>query len=183
MLSDQFKDCLTSVSASLRAGYSAENAFRESLSDITLIYGKQSYMAIELELIRNGLSNKRNLEEILFNLGDRSGISDIREFAEVFRIAKRSGGSMTGIINDTVSIMNRKIEIDQEIQVQITSKKLESLIMNLIPFLIIAYLSFVSPGFFECLYHNLRGILIMTGCLVIYCIGFWLSKRIMDIEV
>ena len=179
----QFKDCIKSVSASMKAGYSVENSFRESIKDINLVYGEDSIMSVELRSIIAGLSNNITLEEKLISLGERSGVEDIREFGEIFRIAKRGGGNLTEIISDTVSLMDKKSEIDAEIDVLISSRRTESRIMEAVPFAIIVYISMTSPGFFENLYHNLVGILIMTICLAAYFGAVILSKKIVSIEV
>lgn len=182
-LSYQFKDCMQSVCANLKAGYSVENAFRESLSDIRLLYGEQCCMAAELTYIVQGLANHVSLEELLLSLGERSKVSDIREFGEVFAIAKRNGGNMTDTIMKTAFVIGRKMEIDREIEVLLSAKRMEQQIMNVVPFAIILYISFTSPGFFDVLYHNAAGVCIMTVCLLVYFVAYRLSAKIMDISV
>ena len=180
-LSIQFKDCIQAVGANLKAGYSVENAFKESITDIKLLYGDNSYMAMELTNIIQGILNNINLEELLLSLGKRSGITDIKEFGEVFAIAKRNGGNMTEVLLRTASVISRKMEIDREIQVLISAKRLEQQIMNLVPFAIIIYISFTSPGFFDVLYHNSLGVCIMTVCLLAYLAAYKISTKIIDI--
>lgn len=179
----QFKDCIQSVSTNLKAGYSVENAFRESLSDIRLLYGKDSYMEAELLRILQGLNNRVSLEKLLLSLGERSGVTDISEFGEVFAIAKRNGGNMTEILMRTSQIIGKKMEIDKEIQVLLSAKRMEQNIMNLVPFAIILYISFTTPGFFDVLYHNGMGIIIMTVCLLVYFFAYGLSSKIVNISV
>lgn len=55
--------------------------------------------------------------------------------------------------------------------------------MNMVPFLIMAYLQLTSKGFFDCLYFNTAGILIMTGCLALYLAAFLISRKMIEIEV
>lgn len=179
----QFKDCIRSVGANLKAGYSVENAFKESLSDIKLLYGEQSHMAQELVYMIQGINNNISLEKLLLSLGRRSGIADIREFAEVFAIAKRSGGNMTDILVRTADVMGRKLDIDSEIQILISAKKLEQQIMNIVPFAIIIYISITSPGFFGVLYHNALGVIIMSLCLLVYLLAYRISTNIISINV
>ncbi len=179
----QFKDCIQSVSANLRAGYSVENAFRESYSEISLLYGKDSYMAAELTRLTQGLANNISLECLLLSLGERSGVTDIREFGQIFSIAKRNGGSMTDILMRTSKVIGKKMEIDKEIQVLISAKQMEQRIMNIVPFVIILYISITSPGFFDVLYHNLMGVTVMTICLAVYFAAYELSSKIVDIRV
>lgn len=181
-LSLQFKDCIQAVSANLKAGYSVENAFRESLSDIRLLHGDTCCMAKELSCIMQGLANHVNLEELLLSLGKRSSVTDIREFAEVFAIAKRNGGNMTDILMKTSLVIGRKMEVDREIHVLLSAKRMEQQIMNLIPFAIILYISLTSPGFFDVLYHNIFGVIIMTSCLLVYFAAYRISSGIMNIS-
>lgn len=179
----QFKDAILSVSANQKAGYSVENAFREAYGDMALLYGDESCICKELRYITQSLDNNVVLEKLLFNLGVRSHMQDIMQFADVFWIAKRSGGNMTEILSETASTIEQKLDVDQEIQVLISAKKMEQKIMNMVPFLIISYISLTSKGFFDTLYHNLVGILIMTVCLLIYLAAYKLSRQMVEIEV
>ncbi len=182
-LSVQFKDLLLSVSANLKAGYSVENAFRESYRDLQMLYGPDSLICKETRHIIAGLENNVVLEKLLYSLGQRSHEPDIMQFADVFMIAKRSGGNMTDILAKTVTVIEQKIETDKEIRLMISAKKMEQKIMNMVPFLIIFYVGSTSRGFFDVLYHNLIGITIMTVCLGFYGAAYLLSKRIVEIEV
>lgn len=182
-LSEQFKDMIQSVLANLKAGYSGENAFREAYKDMSLLYGESSPICEELRQIIMGLENNQILEKMLYNLGVRSHIEDILEFAEIFMIAKRSGGNMADILSNTAETIEEKIETDKEIQLMLSAKKMEQKIMNIIPFGIIFYIELTSPGFFDGLYHNLTGIGIMTVCLLIYIVAFLLARKIVCIEV
>lgn len=123
------------------------------------------------------------VEVILKDFADRSGIDDIKNFAEVFDTAKRTGGDLIKIIRSTGNIIRDKIEVKREIITMITAKKFESNIMNLIPFGIIVYLRMFSPDFLSPLYHNLFGILFMTVILIIYYGISRIAKKIISIEV
>ena len=182
-LSVQFKDLILSVSANQRAGYSIENAFRESYKDMVMLYGEEGIICTELRHILTGLDNNVVLEKLLYSLGMRSGLPDVVQFADVFLIAKRNGGNMTDILAKTAAVIEQKTETDKDIQIMIGAKKMEQKIMNMVPFLIIFYISSTSKGFFDVLYHNLIGVIIMTVCLGFYLAAFLLSGRIVDIEV
>ena len=182
-LSVQFKDLILTVSANQKAGYSIENAFRESYRDMAMLYGEEAIICKELRHIIAGLDNNVVLEQLLYNLGMRSGLPDVVQFADVFLIAKRSGGSMTDILSKTAAVIEQKTETDKEIQLMISAKKMEQKIMNMVPFLIIIYVGSTSKGFFDVLYHNLIGVIVMTVCLGFYLAAYLLSRRIVDIEV
>lgn len=179
----EFREVILSVSSNLQAGYSVENAFQESYRDIVLLYGKESVMAKELRLIFRKLSNNEQLESALTDLADRSSVQDIRDFADIFQIAKRGGGDMRGIIANTADIIGDKQEVRREIETVISEKKLEQQIMRYIPFFIIFYISLTTKGYFESLYHNIFGWILMTGLLIVYAVACRLSDQILDIEI
>ncbi|MCM1262046.1 MAG: type II secretion system F family protein [Butyrivibrio sp.] len=182
-LNVQFKDMVLSVSANQRAGYSVENSFREAYRDMAMLYGSESYICHEIDHIVKGLDNNITLERLLYDLGARSHVPDIMQFADVFMIAKRSGGNMTEILAQTADAIEQKIAVDKEIQVMVSAKKMEQKIMNVVPFLIIIYIEMTSKGFFDALYHNLTGIIVMTVCLALYLAAFMISKKLVEIEV
>ena len=92
-LEEEFKECIEAVRTSLKAGYSAENAFLSGMEEMEQMYGADSLMLRELELIKRGLVVNIPLEELLASLGERSGSEPIAQFAEVFAIAKKRGGN------------------------------------------------------------------------------------------
>ena len=110
----EFREVILSVSSNLQAGYSVENAFQESYRDIVRVYGKESVMAGELRLIFRKLSNNIQLEDALANLADRSGVQDIRDFADIFQIAKRGGGGIGGVSAKTAARIGGKQEVRRE---------------------------------------------------------------------
>ena len=179
----QFRDAIGSVLTSLKAGYSPENAFIESDHDMELLYGKKSLICTALSKLIKGLKNNIPLEKLVYKLGKESGNTDIQDFAEVFAVAKRSGGNMTEIIARTITVISQKMDVEKEIDVLISAKRMEARIMNMVPFFIIFYISITSPGFFEPLYHNLFGIILMTICSAFYIGAYFMSERIVNINV
>lgn len=179
----QFKDAILSVSAALRSGYSPERAFKEAIRDMLMNYSKDAEMVKELYGFQRKLASNMLLEDILLDFAQRSDIEDIKDFAQVFAIAKRKGGDISRIIQNTVSVIGEKIEVRQEIQTLLTAKQFEQTIMNLIPLLIIFYIRTTTPHFFDVLYHNLFGAAFMTGCLAVYAVAYFISQKIIQIEV
>lgn len=179
-LTVQFKECILSVAASLRAGYAVENAFLESRGDMRLLYGEKSLIYQELEGIRRGLVINLTLEEQLADLAERSGSEEIQQFAQVLAIAKRGGGSLPEIIQSSAELIGRRIDARQEIQTLLSGRRMEQNIMKLMPFGILSYIGGSYPGYFDGLYHNFQGAAIMTGCLAVYLAAYVLGDRILQ---
>ena len=182
LLGIQFKEILHSLLAGIQAGYSIENAFCNAYGDIKLLYGEDAILAKELLLINKSLRNNCNVEDLVMDLAHRSHHPDIMEFAEVFQATKRSGGNLPSMMKTTSEILSAKMEVKRKISTVISSKKMEQNIMNVVPFGIMLYINASSPGFFDVLYHNVTGILIMTILLMVYLAAYFLAEKILRIE-
>ena len=180
MLELQFKEILLSVQTNLQSGYSLENAFLESYAYIVNLYGESCDMAKELMWIKKGLFNGDTLEHLLQDLGRRCPESALEDFASVYTIACKTGGGWSEVISKIITGINRQVEIKQEIELLIHGKKVESRIMCIIPFFILFYMNLTSKGYFNVLYHNLAGIIIMSVCLSIYILAFLLSEKMTE---
>lgn len=177
-LAAQFRECILAVSTLLGAGYSVENAFQECRQDMALMYGREALICGELKMISSGLHINISLEELLTDLGERSGCEEIIQFGEVFSIAKRSGGNLAEIIESSANLIGRKAELKREVNTILSGRKMELNIMEIMPFAILAYIGVTTPGYFDMLYGNLYGRLIMTGCLAAYVGAYVLGELV-----
>ena len=179
ILSGQFREFLESVNNALRAGDSPENAFREGYKEMLYEYGEDVPITKEMSRVVGGLDNRIPLETLLDDFAGRAGTEEIREFAEVFRIAKRGGGNMTEILARTAALIEERLDVENEISIMLGNRRLEQRIMDVTPFMIIFYIGMTSPGFFDVLYHNPEGVVFMTMCLLAYLSALVLSERIL----
>lgn len=182
-LNYQFRDALTAMNVAVQAGYSAENAVRASVKDLGRLYEKGSDILDEFRYIESQLRLSVPVEELFLDLGKRSGVEDIENFAVVFYTAKKTGGDMTQVIQKVARMLSDKIEVKKEIEATLAAKKSEQMVMSIMPAGIICYLKLTSPGFLDVLYGNPFGICAMTVCMVIYGLSYWLGVKIVDIEV
>lgn len=175
----QFKDAILAFSNALTVGYSIENAWRETYQDMGLLYDKNADIMQEIAGIIRQLDNNAVFEVLLLDFGVRADMEDIMDFAQVFSVAKRSGGDLNRIIQKSVDTISAKMELRREIQISLASRQYEQRIMNVIPAAMIVYISISSPHYFDVLYHNMAGGVIMTICLLLYLAAFLLSEHIM----
>ena len=181
----QKKKCIVRQKRNLavQAGYSAENAVRATVKDLARLYEKGSDILDEFRYIESQLRLSVPVEELFLDLGKRSGVEDIENFAAVFYTAKRTGGDMTQVLQKVARMLGDKIEVKKEIEATLATKKAEQMVMSIMPAGIICYLKLTSPGFLDVLYGNPFGICAMTVCMGIYGLSYWLGVKIVDIEV
>jgi tight adherence protein B len=47
----------------------------------------------------------------------------------------------------------------------------------------VIYIDLTSPGFFQLMYTTAIGKVVMTVCMVLYVLAFFISRKIMSIEI
>lgn len=179
----EFKEGILILASLLSAGYSLENALKESVEELRVIYDEKSLILMEFEYLSHLVYMNIPIEKAFEDFGERSAVEDVRNFARVLKIAKRSGGEVIEIINHTAGVINDKIKMKEEILTLTTAKRFEQRIMNIFPFVIVLYIDISSPGFFHTMYTTIIGKVMMTVCLLGYILALYLSAKILDIEV
>ncbi|WP_241675019.1 type II secretion system F family protein [Paenibacillus luteus] len=179
----QFKEVLFSLTSSLAAGRSLENAFLSTLDDLRLLYpDPRTELLLEFQIVRFRLENAEPLEYALRHFADRAGVDEISQFVDALATCKRSGGDLLEVMKRTSVIIGEKLEIEQEIAVMIAQKKFEGRIMMAVPFVFLAFLSLAAPDYMAPLYGG-RGYLLLTGALLLLIFCFWLMAKLMTIRM
>ena len=178
-----FGGFVSALHNAMRSGYSYENAVAVSADELTALYGPDDDMVHELKFMAGRMRMSVPPEELMEDLALRSGLRDIGIFSELIAVAKRTGGNMGKLLEDTWTTICGKIDTKQEIERQLSSVKFEQTIMSIMPAVIILYMRFSFGGFMDVLYGNPTGAAIMTGCLILYTIAFLVGKKLVRIEV
>lgn len=176
----QFIQMISSFATALSAGFSPENALREAKTDIDRMF-EDSYLSRELMQMINKINLGRRIESVFFDFAERTGITEIRDFALIFTIAKKNGSGFVSSIVRCVNLMSDSKDTEREIEVLLSGKQFEQKILTSIPIVLLAYLRYFSADFISILYHNAFGIMIMTACLGIYVASIYLARKITTI--
>lgn len=180
-LEKQFKDMLISISDGLKTGYSVENAIKDSYKDMCSMYGKDSEICKELSIMISKIKLNTGTEKVIWEFSERVKLKNARLFAQIFQVAKRTGGNMPEIIKSVTDDIVLKEEAKEEINTAITEKRMEQKVMSVIPMFIILYINVSSPGFLSIMYENLLGKVVMTGCIIAYAAAYIWGEKIIQI--
>lgn len=179
----EFKSAMQMISSSLSVGYSFENAVINTKKELSLLYKGRCRMVDELGRMIKKMELNISTEEVLKDFAKRNQVEEVQNFVTVFLSARQSGGNLIEIIGNTVYQLSEKQEVEKEIETILTAKKFEFKIMTMIPFFIILYMSLSFKTFMEPLYSTGAGIGVMTICLSVYVLAYFLGLRILKIEI
>lgn len=180
----QFKEGLYALSSSLSAGKSIEIAFQDALKDLAILYpDPNTYIIKEFEYIIRRIDMNETVEQALSDLSRRSHLEDVSSFVDVFITTKRTGGNIVNVIKNTSEVISDKVRIKQEIDTMVSQKKLEQKVLSFIPIFMILFLSWSAPDYMDMVFSTGLGRLLMTITVLILIVSYFISRKIMDIEV
>ncbi len=177
----EFREFLGMMAAVLRAGRSVEGAVAAVYEDME--EAESTLMYEETRGILHGLQLQIPVEKLFRELGERSGLSEIQEFAEILYISKRSRGELTDVMEHTVQILEDKMEAEEELRVVLAKRKMEQRILTGMPFGVIAMLFVMSPEYLEPLYTYTGGRIVMVACAGLMAVSLWMAGRIMRVQI
>lgn len=177
----QFMDMLDSLAASVGSGSNAVKAFEAAQNDLMMQYGTDSIIVSELSIILEGQRNFIDIDALLTDFGQRSGIKEVESFAQVFALSYRKGGDFGKIIRDSYDILYNKISIEMEIETKVAATKNEFNIMLAMPLLLVGMMK-MSGGDFAHNFGTPVGVLGITAGLVLVAIAFIVGRKITDID-
>lgn len=181
-LYDSFRDLIAWMHTALRSGYSMENAVLEAAEQLEQSLGEENVLVEELHQMRHKMTLSVPVEQLFLDLAMRSRIEDIETFASVLIIAKRTGGNICEVLQNTWDIFCTRMDTMREIRAGVSSRRFEQNIMSIVPFGILIYVQISFPEFLRGMYGNVIGVLFMSGCLATYLAAWVLGKKILEVE-
>ena len=182
MLVNQFRDMLDGLTTSLGAGNNMLDSLYAVREDLHMQYDESAYILQEMDVMISGVQNNVPIETMMYDFGVRSGVNDIKSFAEVFQVAYRKGGNLKDIIQNTYTILNDKLEIREEIETVVTASKTEENLMIIMPIALIGLIKFMSPEF-AANFATPIGVLSTTLAIICFIAAYYIGKMILDIKI
>lgn len=176
----QFRDLMECLVSSYSVGSNTTKAFEDARVDLEKIYGADSDIVQEVELIVGGMHVGMRVEDLLRSLSERSGLEDIYNFAMIFEV-RGSGINLRSLVAETQEIIGDKIEIEQQIETLITSERSELYLMLVMPIIVMIAFSLFSGDTF--MTNNLTNITAKLIGIALFVFSYWMGCKIMDIKV
>lgn len=181
-LKEQFRSMLEAVNTSLGAGNNAIDSFEAAYRDLRIQYDEEAFILKELNVLLVSNRNNIDIEVVLKDFGERSGIDDIRSFASVYEICYRKGGNLRDVISNTNAIISDKMAIMDEIETMVASSKMEQNLMIVMPIGLIAVIKLMSPDFGKN-YATVSGVIATTLGVICFVASYYIGRKILDIKM
>lgn len=163
-----FAEYLGFVREALMVGYSLEQAVGEGRKGMLTTLEKEHFFLKAVIRMEHKLQLGTTVESAFLQWAEESDCDDIYDFAEVLSIAKRTGGAVRQVIDNTERIIRDKQETMHYIKSVLHSREYEAKVMKVMPFAMLLYLRMFMPDYLAPLYHNSVGVCVMSVVLAVY---------------
>ena len=181
----QLRDAMFSLTASLRAGASLQNAIHRAVIDLGRLFRNDANAPIVAEFLRmsESLKTGTSIQDTLIAFRDRVTLEDVDDFVQATLIVRATGGNLTEVMERIAQTISDKIATQQEIRVLTAGKRMEALFLSVMPIAIVFILSFFSPEYMAPMFDNWSGrVLLLIGFLLIG-LNWVISRRLVRIDV
>ncbi len=165
---EAFAEYLGFLKEALAVGYSMEQAVGEARKGLLTTRKEGDSFVAAAARMEHKLQLGLPVETAFAEWAKEACCEEIREFSEVLFIAKRTGGAVQQVIENTEHVIRDKQETLRYIRSVLYSREYEAKVMKLMPFAILLYLQLFMSDFLKPLYHNALGVGVMSVVLIVY---------------
>ena len=132
---EQLEEALTSMSSSLKAGFSITQAIEAVASE------NKTPISIEFRLLLQEIRLGVPLEKALENMCERLGSDDLELTSTAIITARQTGGDLTVILDRLASVIRERTRINNKLNAMTAQGKLQAMIIGAMPFLLLFAIS------------------------------------------
>lgn len=118
-------------------------------------------------------------EAAFHELGQRSGVLELRLFVVAMTIQRQSGGNLSDVLERLALMVRARLRLRQQIRTLTAEGRLQSTTLVVLPFLTFAVMFVLNRQYAETLLEHKRLLLAMAGLMVL---GVWWIRRIVRFE-
>ena len=173
----QFPVAVDALANALQAGLSLTQALEKLGRDMPPPLGP------ELSQVFRELGVGLPLAEALDRLAERVPLGEVEIFVAAIQIQHRTGGNLSQILRGIAETIRQRLRIRGEIKVLTAQARLSAFIVSGLPFVVALAIKFVNPRYFDLILEpgTMRMLLMGAGLAILG--GFYVMRRIADIEV
>lgn len=177
LFSEQFGDALLTISNSIKSGFSFQQAMASAAEELPDPIGPEFKRT--LREISYGITQ----EEALKRMYQRTQNEDIRMLASAIAISGKTGGNLSTVLQTISNTVRSRITIRQKVKTLSAQGKVSAGIVGFLPIAIIGMIMITNPDYLQPMFTDKRGIIMLIVAVCMEIVGFFLMKKITDIEL
>ncbi|MGI8552268.1 MAG: type II secretion system F family protein [Dehalococcoidia bacterium] len=177
LFNNQMIEVLTQMSNSLKAGFGLLQAIQQASNEA------KHPISTELKQLLNDIQVGSSVEDAFNDLSYRVGSDDLDIVITAILIQRGAGGSLAEIIEGVAHTMRERIRIRGEINTLTTQGKYTGYLIGALPIILGGMFYVVNARYISLLWTTDPGKAMLVGWAVLQGFGFFVIRRILNIEL
>lgn len=176
-LRDEVPDALRSLGVCFRAGLSLEQTLRQTGTEMKGPLGRLFISASHV------LETGGGAGEALEVFRRRADVPELAFVAVALDVQHACGGSIAPVLDAARESVESEIDLARSLRVQTAQAKLSARIVTVMPFVLVALFSLMSPRFLAPFFESVSGAALLAVALAMQAAGVLMVHRMLDVEV
>jgi tight adherence protein B len=173
----QLADVLMILASSLRAGHS----FLQALDSVAKEIDEPA--ATEFGRALSEIQLGRTIDDALMALSERIGSMDLEWAVTAINIQRKAGGNLAEVLETVAATIRERETLRRQVRALSAEGRWSAVILVVLPFVILAYMLVVSPGYLSPLLESVFGKALLAGGGVMMVVGYAWMRKIVRLDV
>lgn len=174
---EQLPDALMMLAGALRAGLSLNMSIAQLVVEAPVPLGQEFTLMLREQ--RLGVTLEQSLNGLVRRVPTQTTILVV----SAMRIATETGGGLAEMLERTASTVRSRLQIEGKISALTAQGKLQAWIVGLLPMLLMLILAQMEPAAMDQLWHTRMGWGALAVIGTLECLGIYVIRRIVAIDV
>lgn len=123
------------------------------------------------------------LRDALQNMADRWDLDDMRMFVVSLSVQSETGGNLAEILDNLSKVIRERHSMMLKVRALSSEGRMTALMLTILPLWTLGFLFVMSPGFYLDVADDPAFVPGFVTLIVMYCIGFYAIRRMIDLKV
>ncbi len=174
---EMFPEAIDALARAVRAGHAFTMAIEIIADELA------EPVATEFRKLYEEQKYGMPVRDALLNLSKRMPLVDVKFFVTAVMLQRETGGNLAEILDNLSYTIRERFKILRQVRVYTAQGRLTMLLLMGLPPTIVVTMLIMNPGFIQPLFADPLGHLLLAGGITLQTIGYFVIRRIVQIQV
>ncbi len=174
---EQFPVALDVFVRGLRAGHPVASALDLLTTEMPDPIGS------EFGLVSDEVTYGADLRDALMTMADRWGVEDVRMFVVSLSVQSETGGNLAEILENLSRVIRERAGLMLKVRALSSEGRITAVMLTVLPVFTFLLLFLLNPPFYLEVADDPAFMPGFVGLIILYVIGFWMIRRMVDLKV
>lgn len=174
---EQFPVALDIFIRGLRAGHPIASALDLLTTEL------EDPLGSEFGLVVDEVTYGAELTDALYAMAERWDIEDVRMFVVSLSVQNETGGNLAEILENLNKVIRDRAQMMLKVRALSSEGRVSALMLTLLPIATVLILFLINPPFYLEVAQDPIFVPGMASLVVMYLIGLWMIRRMVDLKV